>query len=62
MKPQVYVFSILLFITVSYFVKADVLSQQDVITNLKERLDKYRNAYPQNIKAGNDDPTVSKTE
>ena len=62
MKPQFYALSIFLFVTVSYFVKADVLSQQDGISNLKERLDKYRNAYPQNIKAGNDDPTVSNTE
>ena len=62
MKPQFYVFSILLFITISYFVKADVLSEQDVISNLKERLDKYRNASPQKRMAGNDDPTVSNTE
>ena len=62
MKHQFYLLSILLFITVSYFVKADVLSKQHVISNLKERLDKYRNAYPLNIKGGNDDPTVSNTE
>ena len=52
---------ILLFIVILYCVKADVIATATVTADIKERVYNYRHAFSRNIRAGNDDPTVSQT-